>query len=640
VRGWRPTALWNDSLLTFQATDKSDYMEIGYSKAMKLSRTVVSLTGGNFGFSKLGTATATFALGKNDGLYSSKKSKFYEDLLDDARQIHVVLQNTGDRCAWQTDAETIILHVVLHRHALKKFTVDGKVVNISAAEAQVPGSVRCAMLRNADTVVMRGRHMETTAVTDKLFKDIVGELFTMIEGLQANAEKVAETGIQLKLDWTRRVQGWEYMDLVQKKLKLELREIELGKTCGYWHKFAHDINAVVLFGTGFREVFQPKDTSKLCQAFRKAPKDKHYLVVGISTLRTLYWENNSSTDQTRLTSTGIRWQRAAHVFEPCPQANKNTKGSCTCERIQEFTPPRALGKVRSPGRLEGDGAVIFGKGNTSWMGGVTEAWSNVRNAFHQPDDEAYPHTLLSGAQINNTSKAQHALTMAPSTSPSYGTVSMLGPLPTVRLSLDNLEKLYGRPQNPSLPKRPEGMSLSGTETSSRSLRRTPSVNQKTSRANYADVAARSRVFEKRPQSGQNIDPMSTSARPSLRGSNTIDDLPTTYNAHTALIAPRGSPIRSKVVPQTCHTPQPAPREMDFSSQRNRTRGSNRRTYRQRGSNDRINSSRTHHSVMPAVRNTGQPNLTLRRRPSFALERDEEKSEKISSTVTYQPCDPP
>jgi hypothetical protein len=648
----------NANFLSFlQATDEANYMATGYSKASRSSRKIVSLTGGSFGFSKIGAGSVTFALGKKDGLYNADKSKFYEDLLDDARQTHVILQDAEDKRAWHTDAERVILHIILHRHALRPFKVDGKVANIWAAEAQVPNSVRHAMLKNADTIVVRGHHMESSVVTEKLFRDVVGELFTMIDGLHATSQRAVNAGIELKLDRRRRIQGWEYMDLVQRKLKPELRETELRRTCGQWPEFAHDIGAVILFGTGFREVFQPKEASHLCQAFRRVPKDKHYLAVEISALQTLYWENGSGKDQERLTSTGIRWQRSTHIFEPCPQAGGNKKGACKCERIQEFAPQRALGKVRKPGSLGDDGAVIFGKGNTSWINDVAEAWWSVRNSFQQQDD---CHTPTSQVNMTTTAKSLHLEAGASGKSHYCCPIPQSPPPTSGLLSADNLEELHFQSMRSSIPKKKleQLASFSSTETSQNSVGRMssstktqseyltpatskmadsgyefpgaitknneiyqlPSTKDEPRKESYASIGAKSMEFE-RPRSSPTSDPVCTSSKyvgPSPVGPGSAKNLPATSDVYPGARTTREISAESKATSQACHLPYQAPSWIRHAGPRgNRMRGSSRGSYRQPNWNPRPNTFAPQHTG--ATSYYGPNNPILRRRPNFVRE---------------------
>lgn len=104
--GWCPKALnvLGESFLNLKirlatcsnhnspATPQLSYAEIGYTKLPRLSKAVVSLIGASLGFSSFANGGASFAFGKKDGIYHASNSGFYEDLLEDCKQLHVILQ--------------------------------------------------------------------------------------------------------------------------------------------------------------------------------------------------------------------------------------------------------------------------------------------------------------------------------------------------------------------------------------------------------------------------------------------------------------------------------------------------------------------------------------------------------------------
>jgi hypothetical protein len=384
------------------ATDSINYVKIGFSNTNRPSRKVVTLTGGTVGFSYIGTGTAAFSIGRYNGPFSAEKSNYYLDVLNDAKQIHVILQDMEQRRAWQTDAERAILHIILHRHTMGAYVIDGEIVKFRTADADAPGSIRQAMVENADIVVAHDQHMTKRIVKTKVFRDLVEELYAVFEGLDANARNEAIAGIELKMDWKKRIQGYEYMDLVHRKHSVQLKEAQLRKTCGQWPDYARDINAVVLFGTNFGEVFQPTQTISLCRPFRTVPKGKDYLAVEVSILRKLYSEHGSLKDRKQITATGTRWHRSNQLFEPCPRGKARGKGPCKCERIQEFVPKRSLWPVRLPGPLGRSGAVIFGQGTSRWVSQLTRSLSNVRDTPQKQDTvlPSHPATLLPALSRN------------------------------------------------------------------------------------------------------------------------------------------------------------------------------------------------------------------------------------------------
>ncbi|CZR65722.1 uncharacterized protein PAC_15622 [Phialocephala subalpina] len=367
------------------------YKNIGFSNTNTPPKRVVALTGVSVGFAHVGTGQATFTIGRQNGSYTADKPTYYLETLDNAKQIHVILHDMEQRRAWHTDGERAILHTILHRQAMGAYVTKGKSVELQYADLMSPSSVRAAMESNANVVVMHDHHMDKREVDTKLFKDLVGDLYARLEGLEANAEKLALAGVQLKLDWKKRAQGYEYMDLVQSKHKMLIKEAELKKTCGQWPEFARDISAVVLFGIKFGDVFLPNDPSRLCPGFSMVPTGKDYLTVEVSALQRLYTENGSQQTQQQITAAGTRWHRSNHLFEPCPQSKAPNNGLCKCERIQELVPRSMVTRVRVPGRLGQSGAVIFGHGSSPWRKDIGSSWRlNARNSRGRQDIKSSP----------------------------------------------------------------------------------------------------------------------------------------------------------------------------------------------------------------------------------------------------------
>ncbi|KUJ21185.1 uncharacterized protein LY89DRAFT_429259 [Mollisia scopiformis] len=223
---------WCSGSINTLGTNIANYSGVGFSNANKPSGRVVALTGISVGFSHIVTGQASFAFGQHNGPYTASAPYWYLDVLEAAKDIHVIIQDMEQRRAWQTDGERAILHMILHNQAMNLQEIKGKLVELQKADSRSPSSVRAAMIQNANTVVMNDLHMDKREVSDKLFRDLVGDMYTRLEGLEGNAEKVTLAGIELKLDWRRRVQGFEYKDLVQKKHKMFIKRAELRKTCG------------------------------------------------------------------------------------------------------------------------------------------------------------------------------------------------------------------------------------------------------------------------------------------------------------------------------------------------------------------------------------------------------------------------
>jgi len=156
------------------------------------------------------------------------------------------------------------------------------------------------------------------------------------------------------------------MDVVDERSPVRLKETTIQKSNGGWIDFARDLNAIVLFASGFEDIIKPsQDTlAGLCHQWKRVPRDKDYLTASVSILSKLYEEAGSRLTRKHLTSTHLQWHRGQALFEPCPN---RASYECTCDRLQQIFHESLLsfGKVNPPGFLEEQGAVIFGQSKHS-----------------------------------------------------------------------------------------------------------------------------------------------------------------------------------------------------------------------------------------------------------------------------------
>ncbi|KAH0536252.1 hypothetical protein FGG08_006859 [Glutinoglossum americanum] len=346
-----------------------DYNSIVYSGTSRESTPELVFRGLGLGFSKIGVGTANFDYRTRQGVYNTEKSNSYKTTLEDANGLHVILHDTRDKRAWHTNAERLILHMILHRYYRNSFEIDKRPVYIEPADENAGVSVRDAMWKNANTALFRDWKAGKDEETVWRFREMFEELLRTLEKLQYE-ETTVRTRPKIRLSWDPRgsILGWEYMDLVERKRQLHLKSTKVEATFGKWPYFARDIGAVVLFGSGFHEILEPKEPDQLCCGFQTLPHGRGYLAMDISVLRALHISEGSPGDQARLTPTGFTWQRSTHVFERCnktSQASQNQVNLCECKRIQELERPRLVNRSRRPGEIDAcsghdDGVVIFG----------------------------------------------------------------------------------------------------------------------------------------------------------------------------------------------------------------------------------------------------------------------------------------
>ena len=168
-------------------------------------------------------------------------------------------------------------------------------------------------------------------------------------------------GLTLHGTMQSKLHGWEYMSLVNEK-NYKRKEAKVAKSSGSWVDLFNDIDALVLFSTGFDDIIKPvSNLSNLCQHWRTLPKGKDYLAIGVPILEMLYSEAGSSLSRKHLSTNRHQWHRGSVLFEHCSNTSSRR---CGCDRTQQIYHESAFktfGHVKPPGRLEENGCVIFGQ---------------------------------------------------------------------------------------------------------------------------------------------------------------------------------------------------------------------------------------------------------------------------------------
>jgi hypothetical protein len=174
-------------------------------------------------------------------------------------------------------------------------------------------------------VIRNDRRTETSDATSKYFRDVVGELYTVFEGLTEYQEELENSpGLELIRDRACKLFGWEYMDVVKCKLHPRPRKTQLKSTCGEWPKLMRKIGAVVLFGVCFQDVIRPIADGQLCPELQFLSKRNDLLAMEVCMLQDLYREDETEVAQVTLAGTYLR--RSSHIVNSCQKVPKRSKG--------------------------------------------------------------------------------------------------------------------------------------------------------------------------------------------------------------------------------------------------------------------------------------------------------------------------
>lgn len=342
------------------ATEAYDYKSVEYSGARAPSRWAQT-NKWQFGFSQWLTLTPEMTFGKHDGVISQVPDH-YELILDDARDIQVILYDTAAHRAFQTDGEELILHALLHRWVDQGADKTGGSTksHLGFLEPERPTSTSEAML-NAEEVVFRRHPSGKKRSKPLFFKDVVKQVHSTLDAMFRETQKHNDAFGRFDMKKATTLNGWEYMELVRHTKNPRPKSVSLKGPCGRWQAYARDINAVALLGANFGDVFQPLwDWPFGCKHFRTLPQDRSYLAVKTETLRHLFERQRCSKDQMRLTTSGLMLQGTAGFLAsghfPCISFESCSEGTLMCLASKTI-----LGKKPSLLPLDVPGLVVIGE---------------------------------------------------------------------------------------------------------------------------------------------------------------------------------------------------------------------------------------------------------------------------------------
>ena len=238
-------------------------------------------------------------------------------------------------------------------------------------------------------------------------EDRVEELYNILEILiDHQLEKAGQSGMRIKTHARRRLEGWDFKDLVSDNDPISplVETIEaVGKG---WVDFIRSIQAVTLFGKGFGDIIQPLD--EICSHWRQLPEGEFYLAARISDLEMIMeTKNGNDMEVPRRICDDISWFSPTPPSEVCPCSNSRVQRHSN--PVQVLWPTLLTNRLRLTKRvpLHPEGAVIFGHNarfKWSWgdHGDPVEGDLTVDSLEHGSDQI----TVTTSAEGSKSSKNQ------------------------------------------------------------------------------------------------------------------------------------------------------------------------------------------------------------------------------------------
>jgi hypothetical protein len=352
---------WWGMTSTHLGTENAKYENIDWT-ATKEPVACAAFSGGSIGFQNFITGDLKFSVGPKDSKLHISRTGPYQRIIKYASKTPVVLYDTEERRGWLVPSSAVIAHIAQTRHFRERFSIQQKLVHINPADPRLDIYEAAEMMLSENSSTALGE--DDAGNPNFYFRDLVLGVWSILESLM---DKAVKTGLSAEstLRWPTRksLQGWEFMDIVDEISPLRLKEALIKKTCGGWVDLATDINAIVLFASGFEDIIKPAEWSLkgLCHMWRAVPKEKDYLTAGMTTINKLFEQSGSRLTRKHLTSTHLQWHRGTVLFEKYCASDGSFR--CTCERLQQILPDSELtfGNTIPLGNLEKRGAVIFGQ---------------------------------------------------------------------------------------------------------------------------------------------------------------------------------------------------------------------------------------------------------------------------------------
>ena len=378
LRDTRAFLGWWKSAEIHLGTGETPYSNLDWSSAGEIKRTA-KFSGANIGFQTMITGQLNFIMGAKDGRFHFSQKGPFQRIIQCAEDTPVVLYDIEDHRAWLVPALDVMLHIIQTRHHLRPYRIDGKDITLTPV---IPRNGKRAATEAVKT--NKGRQLYDHDITAKgqyYYKDAILDLWSQIERLKEKEDSIESgTGLALHGTMQSQIYGWEYMSLVDEK-NYWRKEAAIAKTSGGWVDLINDIDALVLFATGFGDIIKPvADLGNLCPLWRSLPKGKDYLAACVPTMELLYSEAGSRLSHKHLSTSHLQWHRGPTLFEQC---TGTFSGRCECDRTQQIYHDslfRTFGRVRPPGKLEENGCVVFGQSRHPFK--PTKAIAMRQNAVH------------------------------------------------------------------------------------------------------------------------------------------------------------------------------------------------------------------------------------------------------------------
>ncbi|PGH18676.1 hypothetical protein AJ80_04424 [Polytolypa hystricis UAMH7299] len=262
IIGWYPNAM---SIL---GSADANYENIDYSDVTNAGLSI-KLTGGSLGFQQFGVGEANITLGPKDGKCHFQRDGTYSRIISAAEKTPVLLYDSSDKRSWLVPASDVMLHIAHHRNYVEQFEIKGRKLELpTTGNGQ---SVKQLLLQ----------HMSIPLSDHECYtlKDMIGNIWSVLEFLRDyKVQADTRPGASLHGNLSEFLRGFEFKAVVEGRSPYREKKTSILKSCGGWPALVKDVDALVLFASGYGDIIQPlKDPSiedTLCHSWHTVRKGK------------------------------------------------------------------------------------------------------------------------------------------------------------------------------------------------------------------------------------------------------------------------------------------------------------------------------------------------------------------------------
>ncbi|KAF2015665.1 hypothetical protein BU24DRAFT_491882 [Aaosphaeria arxii CBS 175.79] len=369
---------WASETSKHLGTEDISYEKIRWAGAKKCSAGLAVEQKLTISASKIVGVSGSVLRGNRDKPDYIKHSA-YTMQIEAARNMPVVLYDTGSQRGWLVDGASALLHLVRTQVATKPYGGSDSLFNdsnVNIVPFRHPKSdggpdAAAEILRdenNMKHIILRefDSYTEETVTLTKssearkekykttCLRELISQTWSVIEQIYDRQVDAATTHTvkQLRLPFRVALEGYEFMDIVSAKHILRRRAIGFESNGSAWIDFTTKTQAITLFGQNFGDIYKPAPgiQRQICKDWTLVPPGHEFLTIPVSLLRDIkqrLWEDGEVDASSSELAQGLFWMPSEPCFSICGPGCKHILPG----RVQRF-----LASISNKTVMSGDGS--------------------------------------------------------------------------------------------------------------------------------------------------------------------------------------------------------------------------------------------------------------------------------------------